>query len=253
MREERLQKVLARAGFGGRRTAEAVIAAGRVTVDGVVATLGAKVDPDLARIEVDGQPITLETRELTLVLNKPTGYVVTRNDERGRPTVYDLVQYAPENLRYVGRLDGDTSGLLLLTTDGELAHRLTHPSYRVDKVYEAHVEGRVPDGALQRMADGLILDDGPTQPAEITRLPGEEPPTRVRVVIHEGRNRQVRRMFDAVGHLVFRLHRTQVGPVHLGDLRLGTIRPVTADEERALRALVGLDGANDQERTVPQP
>lgn len=238
-----MQKVLARAGFGGRRTAEGVIAAGRVTVDGVVATLGTKADPDTARIEVDGRPITLETRDLTLVLNKPTGYVVTRDDERGRPTVYDLVEDAPENLRYVGRLDGDTSGLLLLTTDGELAHRLTHPRYRVDKVYEAHVEGRVPDAALAALARGVVLEDGPTAPAEVTRLPGAEPPTRVRIVIHEGRNRQVRRMFQAVGHLVFRLHRTQVGPVRLGDLRLGATRPVTAEEERALRALVGLQGS----------
>lgn len=242
MSEERLQKVLARAGYGSRRAAEGVIAEGRVTVDGAVATLGAKVDPDRARIEVDGAPIRLEVREVTLILNKPTGYVVTAQDEEGRPTVYDLLPGAPSHLRYVGRLDADTAGLLIMTTDGELAHRLSHPRYEVDKEYEAWVTGVVPERALDALRSGVPLEDGPTAPAIIERMPGAEPPTRVRLVIHEGRKRQVRRMFQAVGHEVFRLQRRRVGSLELGGLPRGQSRELTPDEESGLRELVGLGG-----------
>jgi len=242
MAEERLQKILARAGYGSRRTAEGVIAAGRVTVDGAVATLGTRADADHAHIEVDGSPIALETREATLILNKPVGYVVTASDEVGRPTVYDLLPDAPSNLRYVGRLDADTSGLLLMTTNGELAHRLSHPRYEVEKEYEAWVTGVVSAPALNALRAGVMLEDGPTGPASVERLPGIEPPTRVRIVIHEGRKRQVRRMFEAVGHEVFRLERRRVGPITLDGLQLGATRNLTADEEQTLRALVGLGG-----------
>ncbi|MDA1010114.1 MAG: rRNA pseudouridine synthase [Chloroflexi bacterium] len=242
MAEERLQKILARAGYGSRRSAETVIAAGRVTVDGSVATLGTRADPDHARIAVDGEPIAVERRELTLALNKPVGYVVTANDEAGRRTVYELLPDAPAHLRYVGRLDADTSGLLLMTTDGELAHRLSHPRYEVEKEYEAWVTGVVAAPALNALRSGVVLEDGPTQPAMIERIAGAEPPTRVRLIIHEGRKRQVRRMFEAVGHEVFRLERRRVGPITLDAVPLGKSRELTPDEMSDLRALVGLGG-----------
>lgn len=240
MPEDRLQKILARAGFGSRRAAEEVIAASRVTVNGAVATLGAKADPERDRIEVDGRSIAIETEVATIMLHKPTGYVVTAHDEEGRPTVYDLLPDAPAHLRYVGRLDLDTSGLLILTTDGDLAHRLTHPRYEVEKEYDVWVEGVVHEDGLDVLRMGVELDDGLTQPVRITRVQGPQPPTHVRLVIHEGRNRQVRRMFDVIGHPVFRLQRRRVGPLELGDLPLGKSRPLTTDEERALRASVGL-------------
>jgi 23S rRNA pseudouridine2605 synthase len=240
MPEERLQKILARAGFGGRRTAEQLIAAGRVTVDGVPAELGSKADPDLSRIEVDDRPIVLATETATWLMHKPTGYVVTASDEEGRQTVYDLIPDAPLHLRYVGRLDLDTSGVLILTTDGELAHRLSHPRYEVEKEYEAHVEGLVSNEALDALRRGIELEDGVTRPAKVRRVRGTEPPTRVRLTIHEGRNRQVRRMFEALGHHVFRLQRTRFGPIELGDLGRGKVRPLTVEEERSLRAVVGL-------------
>ena len=244
MPEERLQKILARAGYGSRRAAEQVIAHGRVTVDGTVATLGVRADPDTQHIAVDGHPIQLETREVTMLMHKPTGVVVTAHDEEGRKTIYDLLPGAPSHLRYVGRLDIDTSGLLILTTDGELAHRLTHPSREVEKEYEAWVAGVVPEDALEQLRRGVRLeDDDRTRPALVERLPGEEPPTRVRLVIHEGRYRQVRRMFEAVGHGVFRLQRTRMGPLELGDLPLGQARELTPEEESALREVVGLTSA----------
>lgn len=244
---QRLQKVLASTGIGGRRPAEALIAAGRVTVDGVVATLGTKVDPARALIAVDGRPIRFDTRAgvsakvVTLALHKPFGVVVTASDEHGRVTVYDVLRQAmpavPPGLRYVGRLDRDTTGLLLLTTDGELANRLTHPRYHVEKVYEAIVDGEITDAALTRLRRGVDLDDGPTAPADVARLASGV----IRISIHEGRTRQVRRMFEAVGCRVRRLRRVAVGPVRLGDLEEGAVRPVTEAEERALRHRAGLD------------
>ena len=245
MPAERLQKLLARAGFGSRRGAESVIAAGRVTVDGAVAILGTRADPDAQRIEVDSQPIRLQPGNVTIALNKPTGIVVTAVDDRGRQTVFDILRDPPPHLRYVGRLDRDTAGLLLLTTDGELAHRLTHPRYEVFKTYEAAVEGIVAEEALRRLRDGVLLDDGMTAPATIEQLPGTPPPALFRVVIHEGRNRQVRRMFEAVGHHVSRLRRTAFGPIGLGDLAPGASRPVTPEELAVLRTLVGLGEPNE--------
>lgn len=240
MPAERLQKLLARAGFGSRRGAEQVIAAGRVTVDGVVAVLGTRADPDHQRIEVDGEAIRLAPEDVTLVLNKPTGIVVTAIDDRGRTTVFDILDHPPPHLRYVGRLDRDTSGLLLLTTDGELAHRLTHPRYEVLKTYEATVDAIVADGALQRLRQGVMLEDGMTAPALVERQPGSPPPTYLRVTIHEGRNRQVRRMCDAVGHPVRRLVRTRYGGLGLGRLRRGDHRMLSSAEMARLRAQAGM-------------
>ena len=240
MAAERLQKLLARSGFGSRRAAEQVIAAGRVTVDGEIAILGTRADPALQRIAVDGEPIQLEPDDVTIVLNKPTGIVVTAVDDRGRQTVFDILGETPPHLRYVGRLDRDTSGLLLLTTEGELAHRLTHPRYEVLKAYEATVDGVVAEGAIQRLQQGVMLEDGMSAPATVEQLPGMVPPTHLRVVIHEGRNRQVRRMFEAVGHHVSRLRRVEFGPMTLEGLAPGESRLVTPAELAALRALVGL-------------
>jgi 23S rRNA pseudouridine2605 synthase len=241
---ERLQKILAQAGHGSRRSAERLIVDGRVTVNGAPAELGQRADPAVDRIEVDRRPIaTAPASTTTILLHKPVGYVVTASDERGRRTVYDLLPDAPAGLRYAGRLDRDTSGLLLLTTDGRLAFRLTHPRYEVAKAYEAETDADLDDRSLDRLRRGVRLDDGVTAPARVERLRAPEGRHRFRVTIHEGRNRQVRRMFEAVGRRVVRLHRVAVGPVRLGSLARGASRPLTDSEQRALRRLVGLERA----------
>ena len=237
---ERLQKILARRGYGSRRKAEELIRAGRVRVDGRPATIGQRADPS-ARITVDGTPIEAEQAALTLMLHKPPEVIVAASDPRGRPTVFDLLGDVPPGLRHVGRLDRDSEGLLLLTTDGELAHRVAHPRFEVAKTYEALVEGRPGDEALAALRDGIELDDGPTSPAEAERLRRGHDGWWVRLVLHEGRKRQVRRMLSAVGHPVRRLLRTRLGPLELGDLAPGASRPLTADELSELRALCGLD------------
>ena len=210
---ERLQKVLAQAGLGSRRTCEDLIAAGRVTVNGEVATLGTRADPEADDIEVDGARIGVRQGLAHYLLNKPAGVVTTASDPQGRPTVVALVPADPR-VYPVGRLDADTEGLLLLTNDGELAHRLTHPSFGVDKEYLAEVTGTPSRGALRRLREGVELDDGPTAPARVS-LVGDHT---LRITIHEGRNRQVRRMCEAVGHPVRRLVRVRIGP--LADRRL---------------------------------
>jgi 23S rRNA pseudouridine2605 synthase len=231
---ERLQKVLARLGVGSRRACEELIADGRVTVNGHVAELGERVDVDHDLVEVDGAPVGIRPDLVYLLLNKPAGVVTTADDPQGRPTVIGLVPTEPRVFP-VGRLDLDTEGLLLLTNDGELAHRLTHPSFGVEKEYLAQVEGRPSRATLRRLRDGVELEDGPTAPA---RVSATEPDV-LRIVIHEGRNRQVRRMCEAVGHPVRRLVRVRIGP--LADRRLapGTWRPLTGDEVRALSKAVG--------------
>lgn len=220
-----------------------MIVAGRVTVDGRVATLGERADPARQRIAVDGRPLALDAPSVTLALHKPAGVVVTASDERGRQTVYEVLRRGGlrdiPGLRYVGRLDQDTSGLLLLTTDGVLAHRLTHPRYGVQKVYEAVLDRLPAPRALEQLRRGIELSDGITAPAELEVL-RREPPV-VRLGIHEGRNRQVRRMFEAAGVRVRQLVRTYVGPIALGRLRPGESRPLTRSELRRLRALVGLE------------
>ena len=205
---ERLQKVLARVGIGSRRVCEDLIAEGRVLVDGEMAVLGRRVDPETALIEVDGAPVGVRPDLVHYVLNKPAGVVTTADDPQGRPTVVGLVPDEPRVFP-VGRLDVDTEGLLLLTNDGELAHRLTHPSYGVEKEYVAEVEGLPTRAVLRRLREGVELDDGPTAPARATLVD----PSVVRLTIHEGRNRQVRRMCEAVGHSVVRLVRTRIGPL----------------------------------------
>lgn len=238
---ERLQKLLARAGLGSRRACEEIIRAGRVTVNGQTVTkLGVQASPD-DDIRVDGRAISLPEEHVYLALNKPPGYVTTRDDPQGRPTVMDLV---PEDLRPrifpVGRLDQDTTGLLLLTDDGELAQRLTHPSHHVPKEYLADVEGTPGESALRRLRSGIELEDGPTQPAEVMLVATGGGESRLRVTLAEGRNRQVRRMFAAIGHPVRRLKRVAMGPLGLGELSLGEVRLLTVGQVRALRQAVEL-------------
>jgi 23S rRNA pseudouridine2605 synthase len=226
---ERLQKILAQAGLGSRRTAEVLIADGRVRVNGVVATLGTRADPEADTIEVDGAVVGVRQGLVHYLLNKPAGVVTTASDPEGRPTVVDLVPADPR-VYPVGRLDADSEGLLVLTNDGELAHRLTHPSFGVEKEYLADVEGVPSRGTLRRLREGVELDDGPTAPAKVS-LVGEHT---LRITIHEGRNRQVRRMGEAVGHAVRRLVRVRIGPLSDRRLAPGTWRPLTQAEVRAL-------------------
>ena len=235
---ERLQKVLARVGIGSRRVCEDLIAEGRVTVDGEVAVLGRRVDVETALIELDGAPIGVRPDLVHYLLNKPAGVVTTADDPQGRPTVVGLVPAEPRVFP-VGRLDVDTEGLLLLTNDGELAHRLTHPSFGVGKEYVAELEGSPSRAALRRLREGVELDDGTTAPARAALLE----PSVVRLTVHEGRNRQVRRMCDAVGHPVVRLIRTRIGPLADRSLAPGAWRELTGDEVRSLQRAVASPGS----------
>ena len=235
---ERLQKVLARVGIGSRRVCEDLIAEGRVTVDGEVAVLGRRVDVETALVELDGAPIGVRPDLVHYLLNKPAGVVTTADDPQGRPTVVGLVPAEPRVFP-VGRLDVDTEGLLLLTNDGELAHRLTHPSFGVEKEYVAELEGSPSRAALRRLREGVELDDGTTAPARAALLE----PSVVRLTVHEGRNRQVRRMCDAVGHPVVRLIRTRIGPLADRSLAPGAWRELTGDEVRSLQRAVAGPGS----------
>lgn len=237
----RLQKVLASAGYGSRRACEELIARGHVTVNGQrVNELGIRVDPATAVLHVDGRRVQLRTDLTTIALNKPAGVVTTMSDEAGRPTVLDLVRDRPERLFHIGRLDADTEGLLLMTNDGDLANRLMHPSYEVTKTYRATIEGKITPSTVASLRDGIILTDGPVKIDAlriVDRIPGA---SMVDIVLHEGRNRIVRRIFDHVGHPVIRLVRTQIGPVRLGNLRPGATRLLTRDELGALMSAVGM-------------
>lgn len=230
---ERLQKALARAGLGSRRACEELIADERVTVNGVVATLGDRVDPDHDEVTVDGVVVGVRPGLVHYLLNKPAGVVTTADDPQGRPTVIDLVPSTPR-VHPVGRLDLDTEGLLLLTNEGELTHRLTHPSFGVDKEYLAEVDRMPSRGDLRRLREGIELDDGLTAPAKVASLDDRT----LRITIHEGRNRQVRRMVEAVGANVVRLVRTRIGPLTDRVLKPGEWRPLTQDEVRALERAV---------------
>jgi 23S rRNA pseudouridine2605 synthase len=246
---ERLQKLLARAGFGGRRKCEQLIRDGRVSVDGeTVAELGARADPARSDIRVDGRPISVPAGHVYVALNKPPGYVTTRRDPHGRPTVMDLVPPALRRRAYpVGRLDRDTTGLLLLTDDGELAQRLTHPRYHVPREYVADVEGTPGERELRKLRSGVDLGDGPTQPAEAMLLHSSRWESRLRIILHEGRNRQVRRMCKAIGHPVRRLRRVAIGPLRLGEMSLGEIRNLRPGEVMALRQAVELPVKEDDD------
>ncbi len=274
-RGERLQKILARAGVASRRAAEAMIAAGRVRVNGAVVTqMGVRVDPRTDRIEVDGRPLKLppsgagaEDAPVYILLNKPAGVVSTVKDTHGRPTVIDLVtarpaaEHAPkgtarqagktaymgkarqapaQRIYPVGRLDSDTTGLLLLTNDGELTFRLTHPRYGVEKEYRALVKGRPDAQALQRLREGVDVEGQTTAPAEVRVVGTQGDDTWLQIVIHEGRKRQVRLMCEAVGHPVIELQRVRFGPIRLGDLPVGGWRHLAVHEVHALKRAVKL-------------
>lgn len=235
----RLQKVLAAAGFGSRRACEQLITAGRVEVDGQPATeLGVRVDPSTALIRVDGKRIEVRDEFVYLALNKPRDVLSAMSDARGRRTVGDLLADHPGRLFHVGRLDADSEGLLLLTNDGELAHRLMHPGFEVVKVYLATVQGNVGRQTGRRLRDGVDLDDGPVRVDGFRILDTGADRTLVEVSLHEGRNRIVRRLMAEVGHPVQRLVRTAIGPVRLGTLRAGALRALTPTEVGELHDLV---------------
>lgn len=234
----RLQKFLAETGLGSRRACEDLIREGRVTVDGHVATLGESVEPDTQAVAVDGRPVTQERKEYWL-LNKPAGVLCAAVDDRGRSVVTD---YVPARARVfpVGRLDLGSTGLILLTNDGELAARLLHPRYHVEKEYVVKVRGEVAEAALGRLRRGLMLDDGKTAPAQVEVLRRSHPTDRVptttlRIVMHEGRKRQVRRMMEAVGHRVVSLHRSRFDGLTDAGLAPGQARPLSTGEVERLR------------------
>ncbi|HKJ11761.1 MAG TPA: pseudouridine synthase [Ornithinimicrobium sp.] len=237
----RLQKVLAGAGWGSRRACEALITAGRVQVDGtVVSELGLRVDPSRRTVHVDGTRVVLDDTLVYLAFNKPRGVVSTMNDERGRPCLADYVEGHRGRLFHVGRLDADTEGLLLLTNDGDLAHRLAHPSYEVAKTYVAQVPGPVPKDLGRRLRAGVELEEGTVRVDSfrvVDSLPGK---ALVEVVLHEGKKHVVRRLLDRVGHPVESLSRVQVGPVRLGEIRPGRSRALTREEVGGLHRAAGL-------------
>ena len=245
---ERLQKVLARVGLGSRRVCEELIGEGRVTVDGAVAELGCRVNVESARIEVDGAPVGVRPGLVYYLLNKPAGVVTTTSDPYDRLTVVDLVPDDPRVFP-VGRLDAQTEGLLLLTNDGDLAHRLTHPSFGVDKEYLAEVEGRPSPAAVRRLREGVVLEDGRTAPARAVLVDASV----LRITIHEGRNRQVRRMCEAIGHPVARLVRTRIGPLVDRSLAPGSHRTLVAEEMQALRRTVADRASEVPETSTGRP
>jgi 23S rRNA pseudouridine2605 synthase len=237
----RLQKVLAAAGIASRRASEVLISEGRVEVNSeVVLEQGRRVDPEHDVIRVDGSRIPPPRRHRYLALNKPRGVVATMNDPEGRRTVADLIaQHSSERLFHVGRLDTDTEGLLILTNDGDLAHRLAHPSFQVPKTYIAEVNGAVGEQTLSRLRRGISLEDGPVQPTSVKIVSTAGDKTLLKITIQEGRNRIVRRTMEAVGHPVRRLSRIGIGPVRLGNLKVGEYRDLTREELGGLLDLTG--------------
>ncbi len=236
----RLQKVLAAAGVASRRASEILIDEGRVDVNGrVVTEQGMRVDPERDTIRVDGSRIPPPRRHLYVLLNKPRGVVSTMEDPEGRPTLADYLPRTKERLFHVGRLDTETEGLIILTNDGDFAHRLAHPSFEVPKTYLAEVVGHVDNRTIKRLEKGITLDDGPVRPDRITVKARTETRSLLAITLHEGRNRIVRRMMDAVGHPVDRLARVAIGPVRLGTLPVGQTRDLTREELGALLDLIG--------------
>ena len=241
VKKERLQKVLAAAGVGSRRHCEELIAAGRVSVDGQrVDRMGMTVDPTQAVIHVDGTRVMTTPGLVHIVLNKPRGVVTTMSDPEGRPCIGDLVADRAVRLFHVGRLDTDTEGLLLLTNDGELGHRLTHPSYGIAKTYLAEVPGPVARDLGKRLRAGVELEDGLVRVDDFKVKDVNGSRVLVELVLHEGRNHVVRRILEAVGHPVLALVRTQVGPIQLGSLKVGRTRHLTSHEVGALYRAVGM-------------
>jgi len=246
---ERIQKIISAAGITSRRAAEELIAEGRVRVNGAVVTeLGAKADAEKDHIKVDGKLINPKQPKTYIMLNKPAGFVTTMSDPEGRPTVQDLLKGIKVRVYPVGRLDYNTEGLLLLTNDGDFAHLITHPKHEFPKSYLAKIKGVLEDSALQALEQGVFLKDGKTAPAKVRKIRKEEANSWVEMTIHEGRKRQVRRMFDHVGRSVIRLKRVRTGSLSLGDLHEGAYRHLTSDEVRALRETA--EKTDDKGQTV---
>ena len=237
----RLQKVLAQAGIASRRAAEAMIVEGRVRVDNVVVTeLGTRVDPATAVVHVDGERVPTAPGVVVVAMNKPRGVVTSMSDDRGRPCVGDMVAGRSERLFHVGRLDAETEGLLLLTNDGELTNRLMHPSHEVAKTYRARVDGAISKQAMRALSTGIDLDDGTIACDSARVIQRLDDRSLVEVTLHSGRNRIVRRMFDAVGYPVLDLVRTSIGPISLGNLKPGQVDEVRGAQLRSLYTAVGL-------------
>nr|WP_239580108.1 pseudouridine synthase [Microlunatus panaciterrae] len=234
-----MQKVLAAAGIASRRASEIMISEGRVEVNGrIVTEQGLRIDPERDVVRVDGSRIPPPRHHVYVVFNKPRGVVSTMDDPEGRPTLTEYLQTRKERLFHVGRLDTDTEGLLILTNDGDFAHKLAHPSYEVPKTYLAEVTGLVSPQTLKRLKAGITLEDGPVKPDQVKIVSTSGDRTLVRITLHEGRNRLVRRTLEAVGHPVRRLSRTGIGPVRLGSLKVGTLRDLTRDELGGLLDLI---------------
>ena len=239
--EERLNKIIAMAGIASRRRADELISSGLVAVNGRVERgLGSKAVWGVDSITVDGQAIPDPPKKIYLMLNKPFGYVSTLRDPEGRPIVRDLIRDIKERVYPVGRLDFDSQGLLILTNDGQLSHRLMHPRYHTPRTYKVTVEGSISNESVERVKKGINLDDGPTSPAHVEVIQREQERSVVRITIFEGRPREVRRMFEAVGHKALKLIRIGYGSLHLGDLKVGKYRYLKDSEVKTLRSLVGL-------------
>ena len=237
----RLQKVLAAAGIASRRASEILIDEGRVEVNGKVVTeQGMRVNPETDHIRVDGSRIPPPRRHMYLVLNKPRGVVSTMDDPEGRPTLSDYLPRTKERLFHVGRLDTETEGLIILTNDGEFAHRLAHPSYEVPKTYHVQAAGVMDNRTLKRLEKGVTLEDGPVKPDKVKLISRSQSKTLLEITLHEGRNRVVRRMMDAVGFPVKELVRVSFGPIRLERLQPGVTRRVKGDELKALYDAVNL-------------
>lgn len=235
----RLQKVLASAGIASRRASEILIDEGRVEVNGKVVTeQGKRVNPETDHIRVDGSRIPPPRRHMYIVLNKPRGVVSTMDDPEGRQTLTDYLPRTKERLFHVGRLDTETEGLIVLTNDGEFAHRLAHPSYEVPKTYHVQAAGVLDNRTIKRLEKGVTLEDGPVKPDKVKLISRGQNKTLLEITLHEGRNRIVRRMMDAVGHPVDRLARTRIGPIRLGVLPVGETRELTREELGALLDLI---------------
>ncbi len=249
MTEVRLQKAIAEAGLMSRRKAEVAIREGRVSVNGgVVTEMGVQVDPERDDIRVDRQQLTHAAAKSYILLYKPAGCVTTASDPQGRKTVFDFLPRSNARLYPVGRLDYDAEGLLILTNDGELAHRLQHPRYGVEKVYDVKVMGRPNNEALRRLRTGIDLEEGKTAPARVSVLRLLSNATWLRIVLHQGWNRQIKRMGEAVGHPVAKIKRVGYGPLTLGALVSGDSRPLTASEVEALHRLACLDRKQAKDR-----
>lgn len=251
MAEVRLQKFLARAGVASRRASEALITSGRVSVNGeVVGELGTKVDPENDTIMLDGAAVELPTQKVVLKLNKPAGYLSAMSDDHGGRCVSELVPTAEfAGLFPVGRLDKDTTGLLLFTNDGELGNALIHPRHHVGKTYRAWVEGTVNGEELKQLREGVVLEDGITSPAQARVIKCTSNKTLLELTIYEGRNRQIRRMSSAVGHPVLELERIALGPIKLGSLKSGAWRELSVEEQHALVDASGLSRDRMELRT----